>query len=478
MKRLNGMDAMLLYSETPNLHTHTLKVAILNAADFDGEFGFDIFRQTVQRRLHLLDPLRYKLVDIPCRLHHPMWLENCEVDLDYHLRRVTVPSPGGRRELDQVIGRIASTPLDRSRPLWEFHFAEGMAADRFALIGKVHHTLADGVASANLLARLMDLAGSATDERDGYPTCAPPSKSKLLQAAGRDHLQLVSALPRLTIDAVRGFARVRRRSRERRDNTEMAKMFKTPPTFLNHVVSPVRTFATASLALADVKGTAKHLGVTFNDIVLATAAGGLRELLLRYDGRADRPILASVPVSTDKSPDRVTGNEISGLAVSLPVHIDDPLERVRLTSVATARAKEYHDLLGPTLQGRMMEYLPPPLAPAAFRWQSKRAAHNRIMNVAVSNVPGPRKRGHVGGAPVSEMYSVGVLSAGSAFNMTVWSYVDQVDIAVLSDDQTFNDVHEATDAMVHAFSEIRRAAGFAGDLSAVDTAMAPAPASG
>ncbi|MBV8347509.1 MAG: WSD1 family O-acyltransferase, partial [Mycolicibacterium sp.] len=141
------------------------------------------------------------------------------------------------------------------------------------------------------------------------------------------------------------------------------------------------------------------------------------------------------------------------------------------------RAKEDYDLLGPTLQGRMMEYLPP-LAPAVFRWQSKRAAHNRLMNVAVSNVPGPRQRGHLGGAPVSEIYSVGVLSAGSAFNMTVWSYADQVGIAVLSDDQTFDDVHEATDAMVHAIAEIRRAAGFPGDLTVVDTAMAPAPASG
>ena len=109
----------------------------------------------------------------------------------------------------------------------------------------------------------------------------------------------------------------------------MAKIFKAPPTFLNHVVSPVRTFATATLSLAEVKETAKHLGVTFNDVVLAMAAGGLRELLLRYDGRADRPIIASVPVSTDRSADRITGNEISGMTVSLPVHIDDPLERVR-----------------------------------------------------------------------------------------------------------------------------------------------------
>jgi WS/DGAT/MGAT family acyltransferase len=471
------MDAMLLYSETPNLHTHTLKVAIVNAADFDGEFTFDVFRRTIARRLHLLDPLRYQLVDIPWKLHHPMWMENCPVDLDYHLRRVQVPSPGGRRELDEVIGQIASTPLDRSRPLWEFHFAEGMADDRFALIGKVHHTLADGVASANLLARLMDLAGSAQDERDDYVACGPPSRMQLLAEAQRDHFHNMAALPGLISDAVRGVARVRKRNRERADHPDIARIFQTPPTFLNHVVSPVRTFATATLSLAEIKETAKHLGVTFNDVVLGMAAGGLRELLLRYDGRADRPILATVPISTNMSAERITGNEIGGLTVSLPVHVDDALERVNLTSLATKRAKEDYDLLGPELQGRMLEYLPPPLAPAMFRRQSKRAAHNRLMNVAVSNVPGPRRRGHVGGAPVSEIYSVGVLSAGSAFNMTVWSYVDQLDIAVLSDDQTFTDPHEATDAMIHAFGEIRRACGLS-QLTTVGTAMAPATAIG
>src|ERR1700756_3103501 len=189
MKRLNGMAAMLLYSETPNLHTHTVKLAIVNAADFDGEFGFEVFRATIARRLHLLDPLRYTLVDIPWRLHHPMWWENCDVDLDYHLRRVRVNRPGGRRELDELVGQIASTPLDRSRPLWEFHFAEGMAQDRFALIGKVHHALADGVASANLLARLMDLTGSRDDSDAGgnAPPCAMPSKTQLMWEAQLDH---------------------------------------------------------------------------------------------------------------------------------------------------------------------------------------------------------------------------------------------------------------------------------------------------
>ncbi|ORV86975.1 diacylglycerol O-acyltransferase [Mycobacterium interjectum] len=458
MKRLNGMDAMLLYSETPNLHTHTLKVAVLDPPDSGDDFGFEEFRHHVRRRLHLLEPLRYKLVDIPWQLHHPMWQEDCEVDLDYHLRRARVPEPGGRAELDGLIGEIASTPLDRSRPLWEFHFAEGLAGGRFALIGKIHHALADGVASVNLLARAMDLEDGPTDERDNDEAGATPSTADLLRAAARDHARQAVALPGLIRDAAVGLTRVRRRSRERGEQPDLAAAFDAPPTFLNHVVSPGRRFASTTLPLADVKATAKALGITMTDVVLATAAGGLRKLLLSYDGAADRPLIASVPTATDKS-DRVTGNEISGLSISLPVHIAEPAERARLVALATRIAKENHDIMGPRLYGRMMAYLPTAFAPAAFRWLGRRDAPNKIMNVAVSSVVGPRERGHFGGAAVSEIYSTGVLSPGAPVNITVWSYVDQLGIAVLTDDQTFDDPHEATDALVGAFEELRSAAG-------------------
>jgi diacylglycerol O-acyltransferase len=462
VKRLNGMDAMLLYSETPNLHTHTLKVAVIDPSSGDAEFNFEAFRDHLSRRLHLLDPLRYKLVDIPWRLHHPMWLENCEVDLDYHLRRVQIPAPGGRRELDTIVGEVASTPLDRSRPLWEFHFAEGLAGGRFALIGKVHHALADGVASVNLLARAMDLTDAPTDERDNDVAGVAPSKAGLLRAAARDHVKQIAELPGLIGDATKGFTRVRRRGRERGDNPDLAGAFDAPETFLNHVVSPQRRFATAALRLADVKATAKALGITLNDVVLATAAGGLRQLMLSYDGKADRPIIASVPTATDKS-DRVTGNEISGLSISLPVHVADPAERARLVALATKIAKEDHEILGPRLYGQLMGYLPTALAPAAFRWLGQHDAPNKMMNVAVSCVPGPRERGYFAGAPVSEIYSTGVLSPGAPVNITVWSYVDQFGIAVLTDDETFHDPHEATEALSEAFGELRCAAGLSAD---------------
>lgn len=389
------MDAMLLYSETPNLHTHTLKVAVIDPTDPD--FGFDAFRRHVRRRLHLLEPLRYQLVDIPWQLHHPMWQEGCEVDLDYHLRRVHVPAPGGRRELDQVIGRVASTPLDRSRPLWEFHFAEGLAGGRFALVGKIHHALADGVASVNLLARAMDLQDGPTDERDNDEAGATASAADLLRAAARDHARQIAELPGLIREATAGLTRVRRRSKERGHHPDLADAFDAPPTFLNHVVSPQRRFASATLSLADAKATAKALGITVNDLILATAAGGLRTLLLAYDGAADRPIIASVPTATDKS-GRITGNEISGLMVSLPVHVAEAAERARLVALATRIAKEDHEIMGPELYGRLMAYLPTAIAPAAFRWLGRRDAPNRLMNVAVSSVVGPRERGHFGGA--------------------------------------------------------------------------------
>jgi WS/DGAT/MGAT family acyltransferase len=225
------------------------------------------------------------------------------------------------------------------------------------------------------------------------------------------------------------------------------------------------------LALSDVKQTSKHLGVTLNDIILATAAGALRQLLMRYDGRADSPLIAGVPVSYNTSPERLVGNEFTYLTPSLPVHIEDPLERVKLTALATKIAKENHLLLGPTVLPAWMSYLPPALAPRFFRAQARRLESASVMNLTISNVPGPRIRGNIEGATVSEIYSVGPVVVGSGMNITVWSYVDQLAISVLTDDLTLDDPHEATDAMVDAFIEIRSAAGLSNRLTPLDATL-------
>jgi diacylglycerol O-acyltransferase len=467
MKRLSGYDAMLLYSETPAVYTHTVKIAVIETGP--AGLTFEAFRELVRQRLPVMEPLHYRLIDIPWKLHHPMWLENCEVDLDYHLRRAQASGDGSRRSLDEVISEVASTPLARDRPLWEFHFVEGLQANRVAVVGKVHHSLADGVASANLMARAM---AYAPGEPHAVPAADPvPTPRQLISAAARDHVGQVGRLPALLGYTAAGLTRVIRRSLQRNRHPSIASGLNAPDTFMNHIISPRRRYASATLSLADVKEVSKALGLTINTVALAVAAGAFRELLLRYDGGADEPIVASVPSSLDTSPDRVAGNELGGMVVTLPVQVDDPLERTRLTNLAADVAKENYRLLGPEFSARWMEFLPPALAPALFAWSARRDAKLRVFNVPVSNVPGPRERGRFGDITLTELYSVGPLTAGCGLNVTVWSYVDQFNISVLADGETVRDPHEVTDALVRSFGEIRRAAGFSPAITAVPSAM-------
>jgi WS/DGAT/MGAT family acyltransferase len=243
---------------------------------------------------------------------------------------------------------------------------------------------------------------------------------------------------------------------------------------MNHMLTPERRFATATLALADIKETSRRLGVTINDIVLALSSGALRKLLLRYDGKADHPLLASVPVSFDFSPDRISGNYFTGMLVALPADVDDPLERVRRSHDNAVDAKESHQLLGPELVSRWAAYFPPAPSESLFRWMASREGQNKVLNLNVSNVPGPREHGRVGGALVTEIYSVGPLTAGSGLNITVWSYVDELNVSVLSDGATVEDPHEVTDAIIDEFVEIRRTAGLSEKLTVIENAMAQA----
>lgn len=469
MKRLTGWDAVLLYSETPNVHMHTIKVAVIELDPASRGFTIDAFRQVIAGRMDKLVPLGYQLIDVPYKFHHPMWRENCEVDFEYHIRPWRLPAPGGRRELDEAIGQIASTPLDRAHPLWEMYFVEGLADDRIAVVLKIHHALADGVASANLMAHGMDLM--PTPQLSSYTPDPAPTKRELINTAFVDHMRHIKRIPATIRYTAQGIGRVRRSSRKL--SPELTMPFTPPPTFMNHMLTPERRFATATLALADVKETGKKLGATINDMVLALSSGALHQLLLRYDGRAV-PLLASVPVSFNFDPERISGNFFSGMMVALPSDLDDPLERVRAAHDNAVSAKESHQLLGPELISRWAAYWPPSGTEAMFRWLSSRDGQNKVLNLNISNVPGPRERGRVGGALVTEIYSVGPLTAGSGLNITVWSYVDQLNISVLTDGATLDDPHEVTDAMIAEFVEIRRAAGLSENLTVVEEAMAQA----
>jgi diacylglycerol O-acyltransferase / wax synthase len=464
---------MLLYAETPSVHMHTIKAGVIDVSGFDGTPTIEAFREILHRRLPELDPLRFQLVEIPLKFHHPMWREHVEVDLGYHVRPLRLPAPGGRREFDEAIGEIAGTPLERDKPLWVMYFVEGFADGNVAIVTKIHHALADGVASGTLMARAMDLAAPPDDGRDYYETDPPPSRGELMKAALRDHLRQVGRIPATVRSTAQGIGRFRASSRPL---STLTRPFDPPATFINHTLGPRRGFATATLALADIKETRERVGVTINDVVLAISAGAVRSLLLRYDGHAEGSLLASVPVSTDPDPDRIWGNKFTTIAVAAPTHIADPLERVHAVHAAAQTAKDAHQLLGPELFGRWAAYFPPTLVAAMARRASLSDKQTKMLNFTVSNVAGPRQRGTVAGAVVREIYSAGPLISGSGLNITVWSYADHLSISVLTDGATVHDPHEVTDAMINDFRELRKAAGLSGPLTTLHDAMPQAGA--
>ncbi|BBX97582.1 WS/DGAT/MGAT family O-acyltransferase [Mycobacterium lacus] len=470
MKWLNGTDALMLSSETPNVHLHTLKVAVIELDQDCRNFDIEAFRAAIGARLHKLEPFCYQLVEVPFKFHHPMWREHCDVELTYHIRPWRLPAPGGRRELDEAIGQIGSAPLDRSRPLWELYFVEGLSGGRIAVVGKIHHALVDGVGAANLMALGMDLRPGP--QRGPQPPDPVPSTRRLIGWALADHVRHGGRIPRAIGYTARGLSRVRRSSRTLSE--VLRRPFTPPPTFMNHHLrSPKRRFASISLALADVKQTGQRLGVTVNDLVLAMSTGALRTLLLRYDGRAE-PLSAVIPVSLDGSADRFSGNCADALSVALPVDLEHALERVRGCRRSAMSSKERQRLRGPELASRWLDCAPPVIAEPVIRLASSRKAVSTMPNLIISNVRGPfERRGRVGGALVTEIYSVGHLAPWSGLNITAWSYVDQLNVSVLTDDATVEDPHEVTEAMRAEFVEIRRSAGLSEQLTVVECAMAP-----
>src|SRR5437868_12595188 len=183
VERLTGLDASFLYNETPTLHMHTLEYTVLDVSSVPGGYDFARFHHELEQRLHLLPPFRRRVVEVPGRLHHPVWIEDPDFDLGAHVRRIGVPSPGGRVQMDAVIADIASRPLDRTKPLWEIWMLEGLDGGRVGFLAKIHHSVADGVAAAAMLANVMSTSADEVDPPPPAQTWQPdavPSRLRLL----------------------------------------------------------------------------------------------------------------------------------------------------------------------------------------------------------------------------------------------------------------------------------------------------------
>src|SRR4051812_20745790 len=300
--------------ETPTQHMHTLKVSFLDVSGLP--YSFETFSAGLGQRLHLLPPFRRRIRQVPLQLHHPVWVEDVPIDLSQHLHRIVVPAPGTQREVEDEIGRIASTPLDRTRPLWEIAVLEGLADGTIGVVAKIHHAVADGAAASALLANVMD-TDSPLDLPAWEPESTPPSR-QLLGHAARDQGRQLLRLPGLLWRTLRSVLLLVRR---RRDMPVIPPrpILDTPKVSFNGSISSRRSFATASLSLSEVRAVRKETGVSFNDVVLGVVAGAMVAWLEEQGEHPASSLTAGIPVATDRagSTPRLAGNRVSNMFTSL-----------------------------------------------------------------------------------------------------------------------------------------------------------------
>ena len=452
MERLSGLDANFLYNETATGHMHTLKLAVLEPPR-SGPPPFELLREEIGRRMSAWPAFSRRLVRVPADLNHPVWVEAGETDLGYHVRRAHIPGPGGSREMDQLVGRLAGWPLNRNHPLWQVWMLEGRADGRIAVLVKVHHCVADGVAATALLASIMsvdadaEIPDEAPDPDSGHPEqeeAAPepaPGTRRLLTDASRD---LVFDTLRLPASVVRMRTAILRRRREvERLNEAGAELpprpiLDTPVTSFNRSITAARAVATATLPLQPMLAAKRAHGATLGDVLLTLVGGALTGVLAEDGEHPDRSLTASVPVSSDPPPrpgqqPRRTGNKVSNLFVSLHTEVELPAERLAAVHRSMSGAKQLHEALGADVMETLLAYTPP----RPYGWAMRRYSgfdladlHRAPVNVIVSSVPGPREPLWVSGARLVEFFSAGPILEGIGVNVTAWSYIDSMDIMV------------------------------------------------
>jgi WS/DGAT/MGAT family acyltransferase len=472
MQRLTGMDASFLYLETPSNHMHVAATAIFDPTTVPGGYSFEKVRDLVESRLHLLPPFRRRLLTIPFALHHPLWVEDPDFDLEYHVRRAALPAPGGEAELAEFAAQVMARPLDRSKPLWEMYVVEGLEHGHIATVTKTHHAAIDGVSGAELTVNLLDLSADA-------PPTPPPDVPWAPDRIPSDLELFGFTLNSLSRSPIRGFKAARRTVEtvlnvRRRNRSSTAAPppapFSAPRTPLNVPLTPHRRLAFTEVSLDDVKMVKNALGGTVNDVVMAMCSGALRHYLEGKGVRPDRSLLAMIPISVRSEEEKgAMGNRVSSMFVSLASDIDDPVERLHAITEGTRHAKEQEKAIDAgTLASDWVEFAAPALAARAARLMSRMQGGGRIgpmSNVTVSNVPGPPFPLYSAGARMVAMYPMGPVIDGSALNITVMSYMGSMYFGLVACREAVPDVADIAQGINIALEELKKAA---------DAAVAPA----
>lgn len=459
--RMRGADAGFLYMETPAMHMHTLKMAIVEPSP---EITFDNLVKATFFRLRRMPGLRRRVVPVPFGLNHPVLVTQRRLDPKRHFFHHHIGGTGSMRDFERTVGEIASTPLKRDVPLWEIHYCEGFADGRVGIVGKIHHAVADGLAANAMLANIMDV--TSAELRPGFVSdpglgASAPSARHLVGSALWDATRQLFVIPALlvrTAKAMTGMLRYRKHEAK----GVPVPLKDTPRVSFNGPLTPRRSFATVTFPIADLKAVRSHhsaiAGLTLNDVVLALTSGALRRWLDAHDEHPSGSLIAGVPVGLDAgdADPRLLGNNVSNMFTTLATNVDDPAERLRVISETAKHAKAMNQHLGSSLMD-WSQFTPPGPVSAFMRAYSRHRGarfHAAPFSAIVSNVPGPRERLKVGGAYLSDVFSVGPLIEGIGLNVTVWSYIDRMNFSLLACPDLLPDVDVLASYFPAALAEL------------------------
>ncbi|HEV8206725.1 MAG TPA: wax ester/triacylglycerol synthase family O-acyltransferase [Acidimicrobiia bacterium] len=430
MQRLDGMDASFVYLDTPATPMQVGMTCVFDPSTAPNGYSFRKVRRLVEDRLHLIPPFRRRLVEVPTHLHRPGWIDDPEFDLDEHLYRVRLPSPGGISELERFAADVASRPLDQQRPPWEMHVVEGLEGGMVGSVTKMHHAAVDGVSGAELTATLLDLEPEpepAARPDTKWRPAAPPSPLSMAAGAVRELLRQPAEAASVLARTAQAAWRLVRHNR-RPETAPPPGPFAAPRSAYNAPVTGARQVSLAQIELDDVRRIKDAAGVTINDVVLAVCAAALRGHLDDHGGVPGQPLVAAVPVSVRADEEgAMTSNHLSAMLVQLGTTIDEPMARLHAIAESSRAAKTQHQVLGPDTFSQLADVTPPAFIAALGALESRFNVLGRIpplCNLIVSNFPGPPFPLYCAGARMVAAYPMGPLGLGTALNITVQSYLD------------------------------------------------------
>lgn len=426
--RLSGLDSSFLHMERAGAHMHVASTSV-----FEGPSpSHREFQDHIAARLHLVPRFRQKLRFVPFGQGRPVWVDDPYLNLDYHVRQTALPAPGSEEQLRNLAARIFSQQLDRSKPLWELWLVEGLVGDRFAIIGKSHHALVDGVSGVDITTVLFDLEREPANPPARPPKWAPrpePTDLKLLGDALRER----ATSPREIVRGVRAALRGPRQVLKGVGDTSkmIGAGLSAPPTPFNAEIGPHRRISFVSTDLATLKRVKDEHGGTVNDVVLSVVTGSLGNYLrARGHDTEDLELRAMVPVSVRAEEEHgALGNRISAMMAPLPVWCQDPVQRLHLITGIMGDLKGSGQAVGAEILTRLVDFAPTTIASQAARLQPAQ----RFFNLVVTNVPGPQFPLYVLGREMQSIFPLVPLARRQALCVGIMSYNGTVNFGLVGD---------------------------------------------